>query len=97
VWSCPLPDGEPELMKALRVAVPRRRSVELYQRIMLNHGGQGDVVYLPFAGSGAGLIAAERTHRSAVVLESSTGMVDLILARWEAFTGEAAKKETGNG
>lgn len=71
--------------------IPVRRSSLVLERSLLNHGGEGDVAYFPFAGTGPGLIAAERTHRTAACIERNPVLVDVILARWEAFSGEKAK------
>jgi len=51
----------------------------------------GDI-YDPFLGSGTTLIAAEQLGRTCYGLEIEPCYVDVILARWEALTGERAKK-----
>lgn len=50
----------------------------------------GDLVLDPFGGSGSTLIAAERTHRRARLIEISPIYVDTIVRRWERFSGEQA-------
>ena len=47
----------------------------------------GELVYDPFLGSGTSLIAAEMTGRICCGLEISPAYVDVILRRWQAFTG----------
>ena len=42
--------------------------------------------------SGTTLLAAERVGRRAHVLEIDPGFVDLTIRRWQAFTGEMAKR-----
>jgi len=49
------------------------------------------IVLDPFAGSGTTLIAAEKTGRRARVLELDPLYCDIIIRRWEAFTGKRAK------
>ena len=55
-----------------------------------------DVVFDPFMGSGSTLMAAEKNGRNAYGLELSPLYVDLIINRWQGFTGkEAIHAETG--
>ena len=55
--------------------------------------GRGDGVVLDvFAGSGTTLIAAEKQHRSAVLVEVEPKFCQVIIDRWEAFTGQKAEK-----
>jgi len=46
----------------------------------------------PFAGSGSTLIAADRTGRSCYVSELEPRYCDIVLARWEALTGQQAMR-----
>jgi site-specific DNA-methyltransferase (adenine-specific) len=50
----------------------------------------GDVVLDLFGGSGTTLMAAEQTGRCARLNELDPKYVDVIIARWEQFTGEKA-------
>lgn len=52
----------------------------------------GDTVYEPFCGSGTTLIAAEQLGRRCFGIEISPHYCDVILARWERFTGLSAVK-----
>ena len=45
----------------------------------------------PFAGSGSTLIAAEKTGRKAYLLEVDPAYCDVIIRRFEAYTGKAAQ------
>ena len=58
---------------------------------------RGDVMLDPFAGSGTTLIAAERTGRIARLIELDPRYVDVIVKRWEEFTGGKAVLEGDNG
>lgn len=48
---------------------------------------RGDLVFDPFMGAGSTLIAAEKTKRICYGTEMQPKYVDIILARWEEFTG----------
>ncbi len=68
-----------------------QKPVELFTRAIGNH--QGDV-YEPFSGSGTGLVACEKLGRKCYALEISPEYCDVILQRWEQFTGQKAKRES---
>lgn len=54
----------------------------------------GDLVFDPFGGSGTTLIAAEKTGRHVSLIELDPKYVDVIVRRWQEFTGEAAVLES---
>ena len=49
-----------------------------------------DIVFDGFGGSGTTLIACEQTGRSCRMLEIDPHYCDVIIRRWEEFTGEKA-------
>ena len=57
---------------------------------------RGDTVFDPFLGAGSTLVAAEKTKRICYGTELQPQYVDIILARWEQFTGQKAVKLDGN-
>lgn len=61
---------------------------------MSDFGFNGDTVYEPFCGSGSTLIAAEQLGRKCYGLEISPAYCDVIVRRWEAFTGKQATRES---
>jgi len=67
-----------------------QKPVELMRRPLLNHTKRGDSVYDPFLGSGTTLIAAEELGRVCYGLELDPKYVDVIVQRWEKFTGRRA-------
>lgn len=67
-----------------------QKPVECMRRPMLNNSAKGDCVYDPFLGSGTTLIAAQTIDRICLGLELNPAYVDVIIRRWEAFTGERA-------
>jgi len=54
------------------------------------YSDRDDVVIDPFGGTGTTLIAAERRGRSARLVELDPKYVDVIVGRWQEFTGKAA-------
>jgi DNA modification methylase len=69
-----------------------QKPIELMRRPILNHTKPGDAVYDPFVGSGTTLIAAEVTERRCVALEIDPGYCDVVVARWEHFSGKKARR-----
>jgi DNA modification methylase len=67
-----------------------QKPVELMRRPILNHTKRGDAVYDPFLGSGTTLIAAEELERTCYGLELDPKYVDVIVKRWQTFTGKTA-------
>ena len=65
-------------------------SVELPWRCMKMHSDPGGLVLDPFAGGGTVLIAAEQSGRRCFAMEGDPLRCDLIVMRWEQFTGEKA-------
>ena len=55
-----------------------------------NHSHEGDNVLEPFCGTGTTLIAAEQLGRRCYAIEISPAYCDIIIARWEKFTGKKA-------
>ena len=46
----------------------------------------------PFVGSGTCLIACEQVERACYAMEIRPDYCDIVIARWEAYTGQKAKK-----
>lgn len=67
---------------------PTMKPVKLVARFMINSSQQGDPVADIFGGSGTTLMAAEQTGRTCYMMELDPHYVDVIIQRWENFTGE---------
>lgn len=67
-----------------------QKPVECMRRPIENNSRAGDVVYDPFLGSGTTLIAAEQCERVCFGIEIDPIYVDVIVRRWQNFTGAAA-------
>lgn len=74
---------------------PTMKPVSLVERAIRNSSRKGDLVFDPFGGSGTTLIAAEKTGRHASLIELDPKYVDVIIKRWQDFTGQEAVHEDG--
>src|SRR5262249_16631699 len=72
-------------------AQPTMKPADLFAYLIGNACQKGGRVLDPFAGSGTALIAAEQTGRTALLLELDPGYADVIVARFEAFSGTKAE------
>jgi DNA modification methylase len=68
------------------------KPVELVERAVRNSSKTRDLVLDPFGGSGTTLIACEKTGRRARLIELDPKYVDVIVKRWEEYTGQKAQK-----
>ena len=71
---------------------PTMKPVELVERAIRNSSRPGNVVLDPFGGSGTTLIAAEKSGRVARLIELDPKYVDVIVRRWEEFSGNKASR-----
>ena len=71
---------------------PTMKPVTLVGRLMRNSSRVNDLVVDLFGGSGSTLIAAEQLKRKAFIMELDERFCDVIVKRWEEFTGEKAVK-----
>ena len=71
-----------------------QKPVECMRKPIENNSLPGDLIYEPFSGSGTTFIAAEETSRVCLGMELSPAYCDVIVARWEKFTGQKAVKVT---
>jgi site-specific DNA-methyltransferase (adenine-specific) len=69
---------------------PTMKPVELFAYQMLNNTKGGDIVLDSFGGSGTTMIAAEKHGRYARLMELDPKYCDVIVKRWEDFTGKKA-------
>jgi DNA modification methylase len=69
---------------------PTMKPVELIERTITNSSKSRDIVLDLFGGSGTTLIAAERTGRSGRLMELDPKYVDVIVQRWQDYTGNSA-------
>lgn len=73
---------------------PTMKPVELVERAIRNSSRPGDTVLDCFGGSGTTLIASEKTGRRARVMELDPKYADVIVRRWQDYTGSEATSES---
>jgi len=73
---------------------PTMKPVALFEYQMLNNTKGGDIVLDSFGGSGTTLIAAEKNGRHSRLMELDPKYCDVIVKRWQEFTGKEATLET---
>ncbi len=70
---------------------PTMKPIELIEYCIGNSCVSKGMVLDLFGGSGSTMIACEKTHRSARLMELDPKYCDVIIARWEKFTGDKAE------
>ena len=76
---------------------PTMKPVALVGRFIQNSSRHRENVVDLFGGSGTTLIAAEQLHRVAYIMELNPIYCDVIIDRWEEFTGRKARQVRGGG
>jgi DNA modification methylase len=74
---------------------PTQKPVELSSRAITNSSRPNNTILDLFGGSGSTLIACEKLNRKARVMELDPKYCDVIIKRWEQFTGKKAELENG--
>jgi DNA modification methylase len=73
---------------------PTMKPVELVERALANSSKGGDLVADLFGGSGSTMIACERRDRKCRLMELDPLYADVIIRRWQDYTGKAATLES---
>jgi len=69
---------------------PTMKPILLFDYLIKNNTKEGDIVLDTFAGSGTTIIACEQNGREAYCCELDPKYIDVIINRWELFTGDKA-------
>jgi DNA modification methylase len=69
---------------------PTQKPIELIERVLENSSRPGDLIVDLCGGSGSTLIACEKTARQARLMELDPKYADVIVSRWQSFTGNVA-------
>jgi DNA modification methylase len=72
---------------------PTQKPIELPIRAINNSSKKNDTILDLFGGSGSTLIACEKNNRNARLMELDPKYVDVIIKRWQDFTGKQATLE----
>lgn len=71
---------------------PTMKPLKLIQRFVYNSSQEGDLVADIFGGSGSTMIVCEKMNRRCRMMELDPHYCDVIVERWEQFTGKKAEK-----
>ena len=74
---------------------PTMKPIALITRALQNSSKKGATVLDLFGGSGSTIIACEQTDRVCYTMELDPRYVDVIIDRWEKYTGSKAEKVAG--
>ena len=92
-------DQETTILRANKPAAadlhPTVKPVKVVARLIFNSTREGEAVLDLFGGSGTTAIAAEQLGRNAYLMELDPHYCDVIISRWEQFTGQTAQKLEG--
>lgn len=95
VWEFPSPIHIMSGSKEDKTKHPTQKPIDCMRKPIWNNSAKGDAVYDPFLGSGTTLIAAEMEGRKCYGLEIHPPYVDVIIKRWQDFTGQDATRVDG--
>jgi DNA modification methylase len=70
---------------------PTTKPVELFERFFLNSTKPGALILESFGGSGTSIIASEKNNRRCNTMELDPKYCDVIVSRWEKYTGKKAE------
>ena len=69
---------------------PTMKPIELVERALHNSSKTKDIILDAFGGSGSTMIACEKTNRRARLIELDPKYADVIVRRWQDYTGKQA-------
>jgi len=81
-----------ELKRQRNTVHPTMKPVELIDIAMIDQPDK-NVIYDAFGGSGSTLISCEKNHRDCRMMELDPKYCDVIIKRWQDFTGQKATHE----
>jgi len=71
---------------------PTEKPISLIAYAIHNSSQENNTIFDPFLGSGSTLIACEQTNRICFGCEIDPHYCDVVVKRWEAFTGKSGQK-----
>ena len=85
LWNGMIREGEHE-----KRVHPTQKPIRMVSEILQDFTDDGDIILDVFGGSGSTLIACEQDGRNAFLMELDPRYADVIVDRWEKFTGKKA-------
>ena len=85
LWNGMIREGEKE-----KRVHPTQKPIKMLGEILKDFSKENETVLDCFGGSGSTLIACEQLNRQCLMMEYEPHYVDVIINRWEKFTGEKA-------
>jgi DNA modification methylase len=89
-------NGKPNIWRHPRESGNRmhnaQKPVKMIENAINNSSDNGEICIDPFLGSGSTLIACEKTNRKCYGMEIDPHYCDVIIKRWENYTGLKAEK-----
>lgn len=92
IWSYPGVNAFGAARDAELAMHPTVKPIALVEDALRDVSNRGELVLDPFGGSGSTLIAAQKCGRCARVIELDPGYCDVIVRRFETYTGKTAKR-----
>lgn len=87
LWNGMIREGEHE-----NRVHPTQKPVRMLSEVLRDFSSEGDNILDGFGGSGSTLMACEQTGRHCYMMEYDEHYCDVIIARWEKYTGRKATK-----
>lgn len=94
VWDGTIPNHIMSGSKDDKTEHPTQKPLMIYEKPIENQTKVGDFLYEPFGGSGSCVIACEKHGRASLTMELSEKYCDVIIKRWEQYTGKKATLES---
>ena len=85
LWNGMIREGESE-----NRVHPTQKPVRMLSDILKDFSSEGDNILDCFGGSGSTLMACEQLNRNCYMIEYEPHYIDVIIDRWEKFTGKKA-------
>jgi len=93
IWDAAPPNHIMGGSKEEKTNHPTQKPAILYEKAYLNHTNPGEYVYEPFGGSGTSVVVCEKIGRQSLTMELDPRYCDVIIQRWQNFTGQTATLE----
>ena len=87
LWNGMIREGEKE-----KRVHPTQKPIRMLSEILQDFSKKNEIILDVFGGSGSVLIACEELNRNCYMMELDPKYVDVIIKRYEDFTGEKAIK-----